>query len=133
VESIRIVATATHPNATVTDTGVFALNFGQNIFDIKVVAEDTAVAKIYTVSVFRQSRPTAVASTKQSSIVLYPNPTTGLVYIRSELAVEEVKVYSLIGRLLLKTNQQPVDLSRFGSGIYLIEVNGVRSKIVVIR
>jgi hypothetical protein len=115
------------------DTGVFALNFGQNVFDIKVVAEDMEFSKNYTVNVFRQSISTAIASTKQSSIVLYPNPTTGLVYIRSELSIGEVKVYSLIGRLLLKTNRQPVDLSRFGSGIYLIEVNGVTNKIIVIH
>jgi hypothetical protein len=76
---------------------------------------------------------TAVKSHTKSSIMLYPNPTRGLVYIRSELAVGEVKVYNLIGCLLLKTNRQPVDLSHFGSGIYLIGVNGIMSKVIVIR
>jgi hypothetical protein len=62
VENIRIEAIANHPNATVTDTGIFVLNSGSNVFDIKVVAEDTAFSTIYTVSIYRLSNDTTLRS-----------------------------------------------------------------------
>ena len=67
----------------------------------------------------------------KNNIVLYPNPTKGLVYISSDKSIEvevRIEVYNNIGLLLqsknisLWNNTTQIDLSGFTPGIYLIKI-----------
>ena len=58
---------------------------------------------------------------------VYPNPTTGKVYIETE---SEIKVYNQQGELLQETFGNQVDLSDYPKGVYLLQVNGRLRKVV---
>ena len=74
-----------------------------------------------------------VVSCPQSphDISIYPNPTNGIINIRTNSGVmPELKLYSLDGRLLLQTYGNELDLSGYAKGMYLLYVNGNTFKIV---
>ena len=63
------------------------------------------------------------------NLVLYPNPTKGILTITaaSSLAVVDFSVYDVLGNLVFKkhsTNMlnESIDLSGFGSGVYIVGV-----------
>lgn len=65
-----------------------------------------------------------------------PNPTTGLVRLEGVLAneLEEVSVYDLAGRLLLRqSNTNDVDLKPFPGGMYLLQVRDRAGRLLSTR
>ena len=62
-----------------------------------------------------------------SAVVVYPNPTTGIISVEQPAAI---KIYSLQGVLLQATFGTQADLSPYPNGIYILQVNGTRTKIV---
>lgn len=64
---------------------------------------------------------------------VYPNPTKGKLYFKTDKIIPEVKLYSLAGRLLKSTRlQQEINLEGLPSGIYFLDVNNRKIKIVKI-
>jgi len=61
------------------------------------------------------------------SIKVYPNPTTDKVFVETE---SNIKVYSTHGQLLQEVYGREVDLSNYPSGLYLLQVNGISTKVV---
>ncbi len=65
---------------------------------------------------------------------VYPNPTTSVVRISSSnenIHIQQVAVYDLYGRLLMRTSGKSIDLSNLPNGMYLIEINqNIRKKVV---
>ena len=59
--------------------------------------------------------------------VIYPNPTTGIVYIETE---SDIKVYNQQGTLLLETFGNQIDLSAYPQGLYFLQINGAWAKVV---
>jgi streptogramin lyase len=80
-------------------------------------------------------RPAAVTGIKNVDVTdtfltIYPNPTQDKVYIKAnDNTIPQVKVFSIIGQLLLETRSNEIDLSALSKGIYLIQVNGKTTKI----
>ena len=69
-----------------------------------------------------------IDNVKQQSLTLYPNPTTGTIYINngSEQKISSVEVYNTSGILIEKINNtgiNTVSLNKYESGLYLIKVN----------
>jgi len=59
-----------------------------------------------------------------NSIKMFPNPSSGLIKIQKpdNLAVNEVKIYNVMGQLLQVTHYEPImDLSKFSSGLFIIQ------------
>ena len=72
--------------------------------------------------------PTIGIKTIQNpSLSVYPNPTTGKVYLSTE---GYVKVYTVQGKLLLETFGKEVDLSEYAQGMYFMQVYNVWVKVV---
>jgi len=66
-----------------------------------------------------------------SSFQVYPNPTTGIVHIKTENSiVPEVKLFALDGRLLKNIQSTEIDLSLYKAGMYFLHVNNEVVKIV---
>jgi hypothetical protein len=65
--------------------------------------------------------------TTLSNISIYPNPTTGKIYLEEE---NTIKVYNLKGALLQETFGNQVDLSAYPQGVYLLQVNDGWVKVV---
>jgi hypothetical protein len=72
---------------------------------------------------------TAVAATEALALPLYPNPTTGVVYIDNPDNAEVV-VYSSVGALVMRTQGDKIDLSDFAAGVYVVRVGQRSGKIV---
>lgn len=60
----------------------------------------------------------------EQNILLYPNPTNGLLNIESDYNIELIKIYNAIGQLIILSEnpQNTIDLSSFENGIYFIEI-----------
>jgi hypothetical protein len=67
---------------------------------------------------------------KDDELLIYPNPTSDVLYISTKADKVSVVIYSLQGQTLLHSSQKQIDLSAFASGVYIIDVNGTRGKIV---
>lgn len=58
---------------------------------------------------------------KNTDIFLYPNPTTGLVRTNQDF-IEQIRVYDLTGKQLIRSEDSSVDLSTFKNGVYLFQL-----------
>lgn len=61
---------------------------------------------------------------------IYPNPVKDLIYIRTDLQLESVRILDLNGREVLRTKNNVIDLSSLESSIYLIEIKDEKGKMV---
>ncbi|MFM2292617.1 MAG: hypothetical protein RIS29_2430 [Bacteroidota bacterium] len=68
--------------------------------------------------------------TDTNKLKIYPNPVIDKLYIANAQAEINLTLYSLQGAMLLQSHASEVDLSHYPSGVYLLEVNGQRLKIV---
>jgi len=57
----------------------------------------------------------------QARVTVYPNPTQGMVYIKSQKKCE-MELYTLEGKELYRTKSMTIDLSNYNSGPYLLKV-----------
>ena len=57
---------------------------------------------------------------RENNIVIYPNPTNGLIYINKSV---NIKIYNMVGNLIISDNfVSKVDLSKYSNGIYNIMI-----------
>ncbi|MDO5979903.1 InlB B-repeat-containing protein [Flavivirga spongiicola] len=59
---------------------------------------------------------------KQSSIKLYPNPTSSILNIKTTLAIKQVSVYSMLGTEVLKVPSSVINVSDLSNGMYLVKI-----------
>ncbi len=71
--------------------------------------------------VYKVANHTGTGPVVRESIKVYPNPTTGLIFIESQDAVQ-VQLIDVMGRALLSGKSKTVDLSSLASGIYELSV-----------
>ncbi len=84
------------------------------------------------------SKPTAVGvnqiSNNTNQILIYPNPSNSFVTIQSSSELGAVIIYNSLGEIVLQTKikntQEQIDISKFSSGIYTVQVQGRRMKLV---
>lgn len=65
----------------------------------------------------------------QSGLIIYPNPTTGKFTVQG--TVTTIQVYDLFGRLLLRSIEPEIDMSRVPKGIYFVRVGEVVKKVIL--
>jgi hypothetical protein len=115
--------------ATVTGTTLNLVAEGTVTITASTAANATHQAGTATkVITITAADPTGVA-TQTSLLLVYPNPTTGVVYVDNE-AGEEVVVYTLAGSAVIRTNAAVVDLTGYAAGVYIIKVGGKVNKVV---
>tara|TARA_B110001450_G_scaffold245439_1_gene258466 strand:- start:862 stop:2904 length:2043 start_codon:yes stop_codon:yes gene_type:complete len=71
--------------------------------------------------------PPSSINEKIENFKIYPNPTTGIVYLSNKL---EYKIFNILGDLVLIGNDNTVDISNLKNGVYFIESEGLRQKII---
>ena len=68
-----------------------------------------------------------IKNLKKHGISIYPNPTSGVIYIEStKFQIERIEVYDLTGKLLInKSNlkEKVIDLSELSGGMYIINIS----------
>jgi uncharacterized repeat protein (TIGR01451 family) len=60
-------------------------------------------------------------------LLIYPNPTSGLIQVKSENNIELVQLLTLDGQLLLSTVSDSIDLSNYPAGVYFVKVSTTHS------
>jgi type IX secretion system substrate protein len=69
--------------------------------------------------------PLGVNSERNLESMFYPNPTNDRIFLSGLSNTDEVRIYDLLGRLILRSPVAPeLDLSKLPKGIYRIEVSG---------
>jgi hypothetical protein len=66
---------------------------------------------------------------KKQSLTIYPNPTSGDIFINNIIQFNEVKVYSTNGVLLMQSNSKNLNISSLSDGIYILEIASVNKSI----
>ena len=114
---------------TIDSEGSIWTHASQNAF--KLVDDD------FSVTYRRQSTLAVPNQISISDIIVYPNPTTDILNIRSKFPIEDVKLYSVLGKKVLQTtNTSLINMSQLAPGVYIIKIksnNTVISKRLMIQ
>ena len=77
--------------------------------------------------------PTATEDLIHNEVLLYPNPTNGLISIQSDQPIKRIIVYDLRGRVVLTPqNHHQIDLSELVSGVYITQLE-IGDEVIVER
>jgi hypothetical protein len=60
----------------------------------------------------------------------YPNPASDIIQINKEVIDPLVKIYQVDGKSILKQQSNQIDISSLLPGIYIIDVNGQKNKLI---
>lgn len=55
-------------------------------------------------------------------VEIYPNPTSSMVHINTDIPLKKVEIYNPLGKKLLSTDESTIDISNFANGLYFINV-----------
>lgn len=73
-----------------------------------------------------QSRPFVqlgqATNIKPIEIMLYPNPSSGVVYIKTTETITSVQVVDVSGRVCFNSDQTKLSLGHLANGVYTIEI-----------
>ena len=76
---------------------------------------------------------TGVENIETADVSIYPNPTAGIIHVHNHHAENSVySLYSYDGRLLQSgtfNNDEPIDISRYAKGLYLLKIDSLTFKI----
>ena len=133
-ERLQVTAIPNDQNATVVGNGSHFLNSGNNIIHIMVLAENRIEQNFYKIIVNRAS---TINETTQQSLLIYPNPASDRIIIKSEKNMDIIRLYDGQGRLLQQIektgNEYEMNLDLLKTGIYFLFKDGKMVKIVKMR
>ncbi len=71
-----------------------------------------------------------------SEIVIYPNPTSSMIYVKTKHIINAIEFYDILGkRVLISKSRTEVDVSHLNSGVYFMKIKSdggnITKKIVV--
>ena len=77
-----------------------------------------------SVYVMQTEHPSAIDNELLGNVMLYPNPTTGIIHIGlPDVQGSEVVVYDVFGKnVLQETNKDAIDISHLRKGLYFVQV-----------
>lgn len=113
----------------------YTVNGGETFVIIENMPKDSGFeAEVYTIctddifseSVFFEYETLFVENQNFESLSFYPNPTDGVVNFKNSLLIDNIKLYSLTGQLLLSKNIQnkeaSINISEMASGVYFVNI-----------
>jgi hypothetical protein len=111
------------------------LYFETDHLNVKVDGTTTPTAipvNIIRKVTFSNVLATATFGENTDNMVLYPNPGSDVIRIKSDANEDlNTKIYSLTGQLIVEGVYQPnqdINVSGLSSGLYLVQVNGLTIK-----
>ncbi|SHK79690.1 T9SS type A sorting domain-containing protein [Chryseobacterium polytrichastri] len=105
---------------------VSADNFTHSVGEIYVIPTDPDQNNSGTMGMLYQTvlQVLGVSELEKETVKIYPNPTTDFVYVKlnSKTKIDDVEVYDVSGRLVLKTKLESdkLDLRTLNQGVYMI-------------
>lgn len=95
-----------------------------------LVIHDQSIANIYKQEFQRWwgEFSTSVSDIQDIKVTISPNPSSSIIYIKSDKVIDHLSIVSIEGVLLysdqLKTYSASVDLESYNNGLYLLLING---------
>lgn len=114
------------------DVGERALTSDSTVLTITVAAENRIDTGYYTLTVIRSGGGfTSVEAASAGTLQVYPNPTSGVVYMETAAGQKNipVRIYSLSGTLLRQATSSSIDLSGYPQGVYVIRAGNKAAKV----
>ena len=106
-------------SATVDNTGlVTGLANGTAVIRATSVADTSKFGELTVTVNIAASSDTFDAN----KVKIYPNPTTGMFFIDTEIDVKSIEIYNTSGQRILKTNKKNINLENAANGLYIINV-----------
>lgn len=102
--------------------GIFPIVFDTNNIPFSAFTNRDSNGVLTTI--VKKFNPTAsVATSVFNKVEMYPNPTSGLLYIETSQELQSYEVYNLIGQQLLKGNfTDTIDMKDLSKGTYIIRL-----------
>ena len=69
----------------------------------------------------------------ETSLSIYPNPTSDIIFIQTGFENISSAIYDINGRQILSTSKDQIDLSGVANGIYFIKVKELNSGDVITK
>ena len=70
------------------------------------------------------------SSTRIGNIKLYPNPVNNTLHIDSDVFIQQIKIYNMMGQQILETKELNINVSNLKSGVYFIRLNTMNTKTI---
>lgn len=64
-------------------------------------------------------------SSAKQDVIVYPNPASSMITIKTEETIKTVKVYNLLGELVQEENSTNFSVEKLPAGIYTLQINAV--------
>ncbi len=64
---------------------------------------------------------------------MYPNPVSNILNIKTEISIKEISVLDVLGKQVLQTKEDRIDVSSLTQGLYLIKIKGEEDQLLVKR
>jgi hypothetical protein len=83
---------------------------------------------------FRLETPNAINETQQFAIKMFPNPTTGMLFLETDLKEDtKVEITDMNGKVVIATDMyrnKTIDVSMLASAIYQVRITGPQGSVV---
>jgi WD40 repeat protein len=105
------------PNGGIT----YTLAFSPNSYNLVMGSENGDVA-LWSLS-------TLITGTKEiveqnNKTLFYPNPASNFIHFNSPEPIQELRIYSITGQILMhQQNAAPADVSQLSNGMYFVQIN----------
>jgi hypothetical protein len=117
-----------------------ASNTGVSSRSAEFTIRDSLLAP-FPFTVIQQGTTTGIAEKQPGVIKIFPNPTSGIIQIQSDLPFESITVFNSSGMIIREiqaiSKEENLDLSSEGQGIYFLRLTGENwvsnSKIILLR
>lgn len=71
---------------------------------------------------------TGIENIRFNDFKIYPNPSTGIINIQTD---KQIQISNTLGRVIYNGNDNQIDLSEYGKGVYFVKVGAVIKKLVI--
>jgi len=61
--------------------------------------------------------------TLENQVGIYPNPSSNVININSEVKIDIIELFDLVGKKVLTTNQKSINIGHLQGGIYLLKIS----------
>ena len=93
----------------------FAILAGDSLLDLQNSADAAQIRYDNDALTIEEVEPV-------NSINIYPNPSTGMLSIKSKEVIEKIVITNVVGEVVLTTNLKQLDITSQPNGIYFVEV-----------
>lgn len=115
-------------NATITLTAQENTSSESRIVRLNINSEELDVKNI---TVTQQGMITGISDLKNDNILIYPNPTTGIIYFKNIDNISGISITDIRGQYLVENMHiEEYDLSNLNNGIYFIKIHSNNETIV---